>query len=765
MLNAKSGDAARKIKPLSLLQHTRDVELAVAKLRELWPQLPATLGSAARFHDFGKAANGFQKMLDGFGPWGFRHEILSAAIFRECFNLSDPDVRRAYLALLTHHKNFGGDMVNKAFLEAQSDPRRAEYRPWYAKWRELRVDELKAAFPDDLAQWKFDPNAESPANEVRPLMDELLPVFDDLPTTWARGALVASDHLASSGLPPTIAGFNLNRATLEASIRCQLKARNVEWKTWSPMQEECSTAIDSALLIAPTGAGKTEAALLWALNNRLGGERIFYVLPYQVSINAMAQRLADLFPDEKGHRRVHSNQNLSLVHANLDLAYLQDAMNDDLGAKRAAAITFANKNAARKIYAPIKVTTVYQLLNVFFGRKFFEVGLLELTDSLIIFDEIHAYNGHTLGLILVLLTYLQRLGARVFIMTATLPSELKNQLSDAAGIKREIKLHEKDELCQEARRTLHVLDETLQDSATLKKIQAAISAKKTVAVVCNTVRKAMDMYALLQDFNPYLLHSRFTVGHRAKREAKAEIEKQMKAGRVVIATQVIEVSLDVSFEVMFTELAPADALLQRFGRVNRHGDGKTAAPVHVACGEDKGSSLIYGDELLNKTRHWAKVNATRRLDFQAALDWIEEVYPQGLSGEELTRMNNIKKLFAERVAELKPMHDPNVTEDLELTIFESIQVVPSKYEKRFIALKEGGRHLAAKRLFVSVDLRAWAGASQQAQKAGWDLARKLCIFQKRKDKEDHFIVADCGYSRDFGLDLLTMGSASGSNFY
>src|SRR5208337_1977671 len=108
----------------------------------------------------------------------------------------------------------------------------------------------------------------------------------------------------------------------------------------------------------------------------------------------------------------------------------------------------AGRDAARKIYSPIKVTTVYQLLDIFFGRKFFEVGLLELTDSVVIFDEIHAYDGHTLGLIVVLLEYLQKLGARIFIMTATLPEPLKVRLRGAAGIanRNEIGLDQSDPL-------------------------------------------------------------------------------------------------------------------------------------------------------------------------------------------------------------------------------------------------------------------------------------------------------------------------------
>src|SRR5207244_6381181 len=119
---------------------------------------------------------------------------------------------------------------------------------------------------------------------------------------------------------------------------------------------------------------------------------------------------------------------------NKALTYLQDAQSDKHSNEQALAVALTRSGAARKIYAPIKVTTVFQLLDIFFGRRFFEVGLLELTDSLVIFDEIHAYDGHTLGLILVLLDCLRKLNARVLIMTATLPEALRGELQRAAGV-------------------------------------------------------------------------------------------------------------------------------------------------------------------------------------------------------------------------------------------------------------------------------------------------------------------------------------------
>ncbi len=731
MLLAKSGKPELNVPPISLHQHTLDVETALKQLRVIWPQLPLSLEAAARFHDLGKAADGFQQMLEGGQRWKFRHEILSAAIFRACFDINEPDFHRAYLALLTHHKNLGGEMVNDAFLEAQTDLRFPEHCQWFKKWRELRALDLKAEFSDDLINWTFKPDAASPANEVEALMNEMPAAFADLSTALARGALVAADHLASGGFSPTLQGHNITRGALENAVQRQLQARGVEWLMWSQIQNESAQTRGSALLIAPTGAGKTEAALLWALNNRQGSERIFYVLPYQVSINTMAERISKAFPDTERHTRRYENENVAILHSSTDLAYLQDALNDQVSPEKAAVIALTNRDAARKIYSPIKVTTVYQLLDIFFGRKFFEVGLLELTNSLVIFDEIHAYDGHTMGLIMVMLGYLRRLGAQVFIMTATLPGSLKIDLLEAAEIKQEITLPENDPLLLEVRRLVQAIDRSIEEM--VSEIRRMVVAGKKTVVVCNTVDKAIHLQGLLADLDPLLVHSRFTLGDRSKRESKENLERPEQ--KLIISTQVIEVSLDISFDVMFTELAPADALLQRFGRVNRHGPAKLFGLCYIACDGIESSKNIYNASLLEATRNHVPKEL---LNFETASRWIEQVYPNGLPEKEAKKMQEAKNAFSKVVAEIRPMMDiPDL--DLEKNLFESEQVIPARYAKDWVAHKDNGRHLDAKQLIVNVNKKVWMAKCKDYGEAA---------FVKVWFKKREFVVALFDYDED-----------------
>jgi CRISPR-associated endonuclease/helicase Cas3 len=685
----------------TLIDHTGQVVKTAEWIHRVLLSAP-NLVRAAFYHDFGKAAKFFQTRMNGGRPenW-YRHELFSLLIVCSVSGrdaLTDLELA----AIITHHKN-----LNR--LERNGSPGLLAWAEngAVALLRDLAQSELTASWGEMQRIFGKLPRLK-PAAAIN-FIKRLYRLVEQS-TFWGkqgrqlgmyRAALVAADHLASSQVGLTVAGNNIGRAALEAYAQSKISC----WKGWSFIQREAANEQDSAMLIAPTGAGKTEAAELWALANRRQYERIFYVLPYQVSINAMADRIAKAFPDEQGHERLHENDNISILHSNMDLAYLRDALDDELSPEKARAAALANSKAARKIYAPIKVTTVYQLLDIFFGRKFFEVGMLELTESLVIFDEIHAYDGHTMGLILVLLKYLRKLNARIFIMTATLPSKLKEKLQQAADIRQEIRLPAGDPLLAEVRRVIVRCDCVIEDM--IEAIRQSVLVGKKTVVVCNTVKKAIRMWESLREFQPLLVHSRFTLGDRANRETKENIEKHA----LVISTQVIEVSLDVSFEVMFTELAPVDSLLQRFGRVNRHGpaDPSHVGICYIACGEDRGSRTIYGSELLDRTLRHLPLEL---LTFEVACNWIEKVYPEGLSEKQEERMEKACDGFDKIVAQLKPMIDAPVDVETEMTLFDTVQVIPKEYEEQWLSFREKRQYLEAKELVVNVSLPAWFGAGQ-----------------------------------------------------
>lgn len=291
---------------------------------------------------------------------------------------------------------------------------------------------------------------------------------------------------------------------------------------------------DNLVVISPTGSGKTEAALLWG-----GNEKLFYTLPLKVSINAMHERILKL-----------KYSKVVLLHSGAYNYYLE---NQSLGVLNAY-------DRAKRLSAPLIVTTVDQLFKIAFRYQGYEEILATLSYSRVIIDEIQMYTPELLAYILLGLAMLTKIGGKFAIITATFPPILYHFME-----KLKIPFVTAPKAFEapiKNRHKISMVNQTI-DISLIK--QYALHSK--VLVIANTVSKAQELYEQLQSKHTYLLHSQFLRADRQKLEEK--ILKFTNRNGIWISTQIVEASLDVDFDVLFTEMCSIDSLFQRMGRVYR----------------------------------------------------------------------------------------------------------------------------------------------------------------------------------------------------
>ena len=358
-----------------------------------------------------------------------------------------------------------------------------------------------------------------------------------------------------------------------------------------------------ALIEAPTGIGKTEIAFLladrWmARSNRPG----FYVaMPTQATSNQIYGRAIDFL--SRCYPNVNVNFHLVHGHAILSDQYEKTivyGVGDDHQTGIGAAAWFLPRK--RTLLAPFAVGTVDQVfLSVLQTRHFF-VRLFGLYGKVLVFDEVHAYDAYQSELFCRLLAWLRALKVSVILLSATLPAKVRGEFIAAYGgatdavTKTEyprLTLVENENVRQytlppgESRPVyLDRLGSTPAD--VVRYLRAKLDRGGCAAVICNTVSRAQAIYQAVKEDgvapgNTFLFHARFPFAWREQMEQKVLARfgpnGQQRHG-IVIATQVIEQSLDLDFDLMVSELAPIDLLIQRAGRLHRH--ARTGRPTSVS---------------------------------------------------------------------------------------------------------------------------------------------------------------------------------------
>jgi CRISPR-associated endonuclease/helicase Cas3 len=198
---------------------------------------------------------------------------------------------------------------------------------------------------------------------------------------------------------------------IQAEIRSRDDVRAVYTGfDWRKHQLEISEYNGSALLIAPTGSGKTEAALLWAGQQAEAGRygRLAILLPYQESLNAMQKRLIDRFHPEVSGDTTRWNDRIGLLHGRATRHLYELFLQQEHAPNEAALMARRSNELARLFAAPVAVSTIFSVVRLLFATRGAERLFVSFSNSRIVVDEIHTYDADITSLALAALRFLQQ---------------------------------------------------------------------------------------------------------------------------------------------------------------------------------------------------------------------------------------------------------------------------------------------------------------------------------------------------------------------
>lgn len=551
----------------------------------------------------------------------------------------------------------------------------------HGPWQEARIEIVKALA--ELFEIDTLKNLQLPSNPVSLMLAGLVSVADWLGSredtfTFQNGAAVDLQHY-----------FDKRKESAKRVVReLKLNAPKFEEQSFKEMfgfdkPNGCQSAtcevvdqLTHPMLVAvesSMGSGKTEAAL--AAYARIaendGTKGLYYALPTQATGNAMLPRLEKFLIRLK----VEQGVELHLLHSNADLnpnyEELRIATSDGHAMDIAASSWFTARK--RGLLSGFGVGTIDQALMGILKVRHFFVRLFGLSGKVLILDEVHAYDAYMQQEIISLLGWIGQCGTSVILLSATLTQALREKLFKAfrpdamipdgicypcsTGMDMRSQNAIWRPISEEKKAPIHIQTVVASGQERYRRIidllKDKLSDGGSAACLMNTVADAQKLYRKVRfafpDDTRILFHSRFKKSRRLQIEkeildtwGKSNNAKRPYKG-IVVATQVIEQSVDVDFDFMISDLAPADLLLQRAGRLHRHIQ-LDARPPKLTCRElvvllpdyqEKipefgDSGLVYKKDVLMRTALWLswsgeETSLTVNLPGNG-VDWIESTY-------------------------------------------------------------------------------------------------------------------------------------------
>ncbi|MDR1007952.1 MAG: CRISPR-associated helicase Cas3' [Campylobacteraceae bacterium] len=505
----------------------------------------------AYFHDIGKATKEFQETIkNGLKSY---HPMYSASILEniEKFEYKNEDIYINLLLIvsLTHHTlmPYTANSSKFTFLDEAKD----FFENYRSKYELYMQKTCKYNF-----EFKFSENIKL---EIECIEDSLKYIENNniLRTLYSyiSGILNIADWLASAKFAKNATNITFNVLPSKEAFISKLSFDKLR-----SFQENLSECAGSVLVEIPTGEGKTEGSLLWAINNlKNKNTKIIYTLPTQTTSNKLYERIQSFFDKEM----------CGLIHSSAKV-YLEKEYEKDNG--------FIDENFRsdflfnKSFNKPVTVSTIDSLLKYFINIGRFNIAIKNFLNSVIIVDEVHSYDFKLMGFLKRFLELCNKeYEVKVCLMSASIPNKTKQLL----GIKSYQTVHQND-LFKKKANQITKKECVMDDDFNL--LEEKICLKKNTLIIRNTVRSATLTYKRLKEnldpekFEIILYHAAFKKIDKNQKE-KLIFEKLEKSKTnkplILIATQIVEISLDIDFDILFTDNAPIDALIQRFGRINR----------------------------------------------------------------------------------------------------------------------------------------------------------------------------------------------------
>ncbi len=628
---------------------------------------------SAYFHDIGKGTKEFykDKILKEIHSY---HPLYSLCFTNNMNGFGYKEIEINFLALvvLTHHSLIKDDLYKDdkfkedvEFFDEVIDFMR-KYKETYKKFFER---ECQFKFEYSI-QRKYNPYKQlysetfsfmddNKENKDYPLMDKIIKITNNPDVEKKRkikeiygftvGNLIRADWIASGDKDVNLELKNVDSNMLIEKLKERAKEKGINFKGLKKFQKEAKESKEDIIIKIPTGEGKTEASLLWALNNvKNKHTKIIYTLPTQVTSNSLYERFKTYF----------GNENVGIVHGASSLI-LKKEFEEIENAKEKEKRRWHEKIFWNTFSKPITVCTLDSFLLQFFNLHNWALSFLNIENSLVIIDEVHSYDIKMFGVMTRIIKELKKRGCKICVMSATIAEGVEKKLCKETEIM--FKEITEKELFEKKPNNIIIEDANIRDN--ISKIKKDFSNGKKVLVVCNTIDKAKEIYEKLKETNIFsiskkeetpesnetnliLYHSQFIKKDRNAKEKEIIKKEKLNKPLVVVATQVVEISLDIDFDCMYTEIAPIDALIQRFGRINRKKIESKIGEIHIFTNIDaKIEKWIYPykKEIIENSKNIIKEGVFSLGEY---LDWTTQLYKKYYE-ENAQGNHDIKQMFKE----------------------------------------------------------------------------------------------------------------------